>query len=288
MKLLTRLVTTGLLLGLAYGCEDGKSANFTDPVLARVHQKELRLSELDGMFPSDASREDSTLIVQAFVNRWSRETVLQWEAERNLPQNLDIDRLVRDYRASLVSNHYEEVLVSMRLDSTVNQDQLEAYYEANKNQYLLERPIVRCFLIRVPYPVQEEADLQRLWNNGKVSDTMALANYCERFAEVALLEPDSWYSLDDIAGQLPTGTLTTENVSAKREFSLQEGSFRYYFRLLEVKPRLEIAPLSYVKDQARNVILHNRKRKVLEEALLQRELPFGAYVFRRQRSRGEL
>ncbi|MEO0732184.1 MAG: peptidylprolyl isomerase [Bacteroidota bacterium] len=253
-----------LLLLLCVACSGGEKV--TDPILARVHQKELRLSELNGMFPSDATREDSVLIVQAYVNRWSRKTVLQWEAERNLPQNLDIDRLVRDYRASLVSNHYEEVLVSMRLDSAVSQEQLEAYYEANKSQYLLERPIVRCFLIRVPYPVQEEADLLRLWNNGKVSDTMALANYCERFAEVALLEPASWYSLDDIAGQLPAGTLTTDNVSAKREFSLQEGSFRYYFRLLEVKPRLEIAPLSYVQDQTRNIILHNRKRKVVEEA----------------------
>lgn len=268
------MATVTLLLLVLAACGETTEVG-TDPLLARVHQKELYLSELDGMFPKNASGEDSTLIIQAFINRWSRETVLQWEAERNLPSDLNIDRLVRDYRASLVSNHYEEVLVGLRLDSSISQQQLEEYYEANKSQYLLERPIVRCLLIRVPYPVQEEEELQGLWNNGKVTDTTALSNYCERFAEVALLEPDAWYSLDDISEQLPKGTLTTENVSAKREFSLQEGSFRYYFRLLEVKPRLEIAPLSYVKGQARNVLLHNRKRKVLEEAreeIFEREL----------------
>ncbi|MBC6993336.1 peptidylprolyl isomerase [Neolewinella lacunae] len=256
------LSVAGLLVLAA--CSDAPEGE--DKLLARVHQKELRLSELAGMFPDNATAEDSSLVIQAFVTRWCKETALQWEAERNLPADLNIDRLVRDYRASLVSTHYEEVLVAMRLDSTISPEQLTAYYEENKSQYLLERPIVRCFLIRVPHPVQDAEELQSLWNNGEISDTMALKNYCERFAEVSLLQPASWYSLDDIASQLPKGVLTAGNINSKREFSLQEGSFRYYFRLLEVKPRLEIAPLSYVEDQARNVILHNRKREVLEQA----------------------
>ncbi len=234
--------------------------------MARVHQKELRLSDLEGMFGNNATAEDSALVIQAFVNRWSRDAILQWEAERNLPPDLNIDRLVRDYRASLVSSHYEDVLIKMNLDSIIDQQELEAYYEEHKSQYQLERPIVRCYFIRVPYPVEDEAELQKLWNNGRIEDTIALADFCDRFAEVALLETDAWYSLDDIAQQLPEGVITADNVSKKGEFSMREGSYRYYFRLLDVKPRLEIAPLSYIEEQARKVILHNRKRKVLEEA----------------------
>jgi hypothetical protein len=273
MTMIQRLATASLLL-LTFAC-GGDSADEVDPLLARVHQKELRLSELDGMFPPDARAEDSLLIRAAFIRRWSREAVLQYEAERNLPSDLNIDRLVRDYRASLVSSHYEEVLVGIRLDSNISQQELEAYYEASKSQFLLEKPIVRCFFIRVPYPTPEEETLQKLWNNGKITDTTALRNYCERMSEVALLESAPWYSLDDIASQLPEETLTAANVNSKREFSQQDGSYRYYFRLLELKPRLEIAPLSYVEEQARKVILHGRKRKVLEEAreeIFEREL----------------
>lgn len=267
-------MATAALLLLMVACT-GSDTDVEDPVLARVHQKVLRLSELDGMFPTDATAEDSLLIRTAFIRRWSREAVLQWEAERNLPSDMNIDRLVRDYRASLVSSHYEEVLVSMRLDSTISQEELEEYYETSKSQYLLERPIVRCLFIRVPYPTPEEDRLQQLWNNGKITDTMALKNYCERMSEVALLDPDPWYSLDDIAQQLPEGTLTAANVNSKREFSQQDGSFRYYFRLVELKPRLEIAPLSYVEEQARKVILHSRKREVINQAreeIFEREL----------------
>ncbi|NJC26428.1 hypothetical protein [Neolewinella antarctica] len=254
---------------------DSAEENLGDQVVARVHQKELRLSELSGMFPRDATRQDSQLIVQSFASRWTKDASMEWEAERNLPADLNIDRLVRDYRASLVSSHYEEALVGAKLDSAITQDQLTTYYEENKQRYLLERPIVRCLLLRVPYPLQEEAELQALWNNGKITDTMALANYGERFAEVALLKPDDWYSLDDIITQLPKGVLTVKNVNHKKEFSLQEGSYRYYYRLLEVKPRLEVAPLSYVEDQARSMMIQNRKLDVLEQAredIYQREL----------------
>jgi len=273
MHLIRWAATATLLLSL-FSCGSSE-ADGEDPIIARVHNKTLRLSELDGMFPPDARREDSLLIKDAFVRRWSREAVLQYEAERNLPPDLNIDKLVRDYRSSLVSSHYEEVLVGMRLDSTISQEELEAYYETSKSQYLLEKPIVRCLFIRVPYPTPEEDRLQQLWNNGKITDTVALKNYCERLSEVALLDTSPWYTLDDIAAQLPEGTLTAANVNSKREFTQQDGSYRYYFRLLELKPRLEIAPLSYVKEQARKVILHSRKRAVLDEAreeLFEREL----------------
>jgi hypothetical protein len=265
---------TAALLFLTFACGN-PAPNSEDPVLAQVHQKTLRLSELEGMFPENTTADDSLLIRQAFIRRWSREAALQYEAERNLPPDLNIDRLVRDYRASLVSSHYEEVLISMRLDSSISQEELLAYYESSKGQYLLEKPIVRCLFIRVPYPTPEEETLQQLWNNGKITDTMALENYCERLSEMALLQPDAWYSLDDIAQQLPEGTLTAANVNSKREFSQQDGSNRYYFRLLEMKPRLEIAPLSYVEEQARKVILHGRKAKVINEAreeIFEREL----------------
>lgn len=260
-----RAATAALLL-LTMACGDAAADEAGDRLLARVHEKELRLSDLEGMFADNATAEDSALVIRAFVNRWSRDAAIQWEAERNLPLDLNIDRLVRDYRASLVSSHYEEVLVGAMLDSTISQQQLEAYYDEHKSQYQLERPIVRCLFIRVPYPLQDEAKLQQLWNNGRIQDSVALREYCSRFAEVALLDSDDWYSLDDVAAQLPEGVLTAGNVDKKGEFSMREGSYRYYFRLLGVKPRLEIAPLSYVEEQARRVILHNRKRQVLQEA----------------------
>lgn len=268
---------SSLLLGvlLVCSCDRVIGEEKEDPLLARVHKRELRLSELEGMFPEDATAKDSALLVQAFVSRWTKDAVLQWESERNMPSDLNIDRLVRDYRASLIRSTYEKVLVEQRLDSIVTKEELLAYYEKHKGQYQLEKPIMRCYFIKVPYPTPEAETLRQLWNNGDVQDTSALRNFCNRFAEVALITEDAWYSFEEVANQFPEGTLSSENVSSKREFTQQDGQYRYYFRFFELKKRLEIAPLSYVENQARRVILHDRSREVLQQAkeeIFEREL----------------
>ncbi len=269
------MLIIALVTGLLSACGEEVAEDPADPVLARVHQRELRLSEMEGMFPERATATDSALIIESFAKRWAKDAVLLWESERNAPGDLNLDRLVRDYRASLVRSAYEEQLVSTRLDSVVSQKELEDYYELTKEQYQLEKPIIRCLFLRVPYPTPEEEKLQSLWNNGKPQDTAALARYAEQYAEVALLADSAWYGLEEVALQLPEGTLTPDNVNSKREFSQQDGTNRYYFRLFELKPRMEIAPLSYVEQQARRAILHGRKREVLERAreeIFEREL----------------
>ena len=42
-------------------------------------------------------------------------------------------------------------------------------------------------------------------------------------------------------------------------------SHLYFFKLFELKNKKEIAPLGFIQDQARKVILHRRKTKLLEE-----------------------
>lgn len=278
-------MATAILLLTSCGPATTESSE-DDPVLAKVHQRELRLSEMEGMFPEGATAADSHLIIEAYANRWVKDAVLLWESERNAPGDMNLDRLVRDYRASLVRSSYERQLVSERLDSAIAQEELEAFYEANKMQYQLEKPIVRCYFIRLPYPTPEERTMAQLWNNGKVKDTAALRSYTEEHADVTLLQDSVWYSLEDIAAQLPDGTLTADNLPSKREFSQQDGANRYYFRLLELKARQEIAPFSYVAEQARRSILQARKRQVLEEAreeIFERESRRGNITFTNNR-----
>jgi len=237
-----------------------------DKLLAKANNKMLYLSELDGMFPERISAEDSALIISAYAERWIREALLLHEAERNIPSDLNIDKLVRDYRASLIRNNYEKILVEELLDSMVTQDELGAFYEKNKEQYQLETPIVRCYLIKVPLSVKGLEDLRKLWNNSdNKKDFGELVNFCNQYAEAHLLDKSSWYSVEDIAEELPKGTLTADNISAKLDFIQRDGQFEYLFKVFEVKNRQDIAPLSYIEAQARKYILHQRKQKLLEQ-----------------------
>lgn len=266
-----------LLLTMA-SCQSSDKEDNVDKLLAQVHSKKLYLSEMDGMFPEGTTAEDSAATIRAYVQRWLRESLLQHEAEVNLPPDLNIDKLVRIYRASLITHNYEVALAEQLLDSTISQAELNDFYEKNKEQYQLETPIVRCHFIKVQLPVPEEDNLRKLWNSNKKDDLEKLIKYCNKNTAVHILEDSIWYDLDDIAVELPPGTLTADNVGSKKDFTQRDANFQYYFRLFESKNRKDIAPLSYIEGQARKVILHNRKIKLLsdtKEELYEREMRRG-------------
>ncbi len=261
---------------LSFGCESGDDGNAGDRLLARAGNKSLYISEMEGMFPGQLSSSDSLAIIELFVGRWVREAAILNEAERNIPPDLNINKLVRDYRASLVRNNYEKILVEQLLDSVVRKEELEAFYDENQLLYELEKPIVRCQFIKVPIPTPEVDRLRELWNAAEASEEMPpLLEYCNKYAETALLEDSLWYAVEEVASQLPEGTLTVGNIGSKREFTQRDEHHQYYFRLFELRNQKEIAPLSYVEDQARKVILHKRKLQLIEqvkEDIYQREL----------------
>ncbi len=255
------LSIAGVSLLIAMSC--GKPAERPgDKPLARVFNRTLYLSEMDGMFPPG---EDSTLIINAYIERWIREALLLQEAERNIPSDLNIDKLVRDYRASLVRHSYEQFLVEQLLDSTVTKEELQAFYENNKEQYQLETPIMRCFFVKVPLPVYRGEELRRLWNSTRDEDYAKLVQFCSEFAESHLLEDSTWHKVEDIAAELPPGILSPNNAGSKKEITLRDDKYEYYLRILELKNRQEIAPFSYIEEQARRFILRSRIDRLLED-----------------------
>lgn len=263
------------LLALLFSAACGGGGASTDDVaLAQVYNKTLLLSELEGVVPEGTPPTDSALMVSAYVQRWVREQLLMYEAERNIPKDLDIDELVRNYRASLVRFNFEEQIIAEKLDSTVSEDELREYYEGNKDQFQLESTILKCQLLKLR-PEAPQAEINKLWNSRKDSDKPKLAAFAKMWAEVALLDEEKWYKLEDIAAILPDGTLSPDNINSRREGTLSDGGIRYYYRVAEAVQGKTTAPFDYAREQASKVILHHRKQRLLEkwkEELYQKEL----------------
>ncbi len=256
-----------LLVVLAAGtaCTGSNGGGEEDRILARVHNKTLYLSELEGMVPDDAPIEDSMRIVENYVNRWAREALLLYEAERNLPKDLNLDKLVRDYRASLIKANYEKILVERLLDSTITREELQTFYNQNKEQYQLQTPIIQCNFLKVAKPMPDEEDLRIWWGDPQGEYFDRLVAYANQHALAHHLEDSTWHKVADIAVLMPSGMLDPQNLSAPREMMREDDEYAYFFRLLDVKRQGELAPLSFIEEQARRTILHKRKIKLLED-----------------------
>ena len=260
-KIVFQLVILGIFI---QSCERPEAARKDDLLLAKVYNKSLYLSDMASMIPEDMASEDSTIIIDAYVSRWVRDAVMMHEAERNIPKDLDIDKLVRDYRASLVRHNYELTIVEQSLDSVITENQLLNFYEKNKGQYQLEAPIMKCQFIKIPAQTKDLNKLQLWWNSKEEKDIELMEAFCERYATVFQLDT-VWQEVKDIAAYMPPGTLTIDNVGFKKEFTQRDNDFQYFFRLMDLVSRKEIAPLSYIQDQASKVLLHKRKLNILED-----------------------
>jgi hypothetical protein len=238
-----------------------KALEENDVELAKVFSKKLFLSELEGMVPDGATPEDSTKIINAEVERWTRETLLMQEAEKNIPADLNIDELVRDYRMSLVRHNYEQFLVETQLDSVISEKEISEYYEKNKEQYQLQSSILRCFLIKVPKSSPNLDQLRSWWRSTNVEDFKKMKNYATQNASFYMLKEKTWYQQSDLRTQLPQGS----NLNPTQDLNQSDENHFYFLQVFEKKSRNQLAPLGYIEDQIKKVILHKRKMVLLDQ-----------------------
>ncbi|MBL7818769.1 MAG: hypothetical protein JNL70_27465 [Saprospiraceae bacterium] len=247
-------------------CGKNKDTTGSNRVLATVYSRSLQLSDLDGMFPDNATKTDSQQVINAFCDRWIREQIIMSEAERHIPKDLNLEELVKKYRESLILSSYEEYLTKMSLDTTITDSEMTAFYEKNKVQYQLETPIARCYFLKVPKPTPQSDSLSKWWNSPKSGDNLTkLKIYARANAKAYILEDSVWTRVDKIAEMLPKGTLSPDNISSGKELTMKDDDFQYYFRALGVMNKQEIAPLSFIREQASKFILHQRKIQLLEK-----------------------
>ncbi len=105
-----------------------------DKLLAEVHGRRLYMSDAQSILTPQMTTEDSISRLRAFVQLWVNEAVLLHEAEQRLGPGIDLDDLVRDYRNSLLISNYEKNIVETRVDTVITQQELQEYYQRNKDR----------------------------------------------------------------------------------------------------------------------------------------------------------
>lgn len=240
-----------------------EEAGANDILLAKVYNKPLYLSELDGMVPRTATPTDSTLIVNAFTDRWVKENLMLYEAERNIRKDLNIDKLVRDYRASLILHDYEKNLAESELDSTITQEELMEYYESYKSHFQLEGTIRRCKFVKVPKNAPSLKKIAKWLDSNDEEDFATLSEYCEENALVYQLTDSIWLTRDALERDFPSSVIS--DMKEGEELDETEGDFRYFVKVLETKSKNSDPPVAYIRDRASNFILHNRKVDLVQK-----------------------
>jgi hypothetical protein len=261
----SRFLFACLVLLISYSCREPEEEHPGNYLLARVYNKSLYLKDLEGMFPPGTSAYDSSLITNAYTQRWLREAVLLYEAENNLPKDLNIDRMVRDYRSSLIRNNYEQVLLEQLMETEISKVELANFYEKNKIQYQLDKPLIKGYLIEVPQMISIGDSLRILWKNPNEFNLQQLKRLCEEYELSFLLDRDKWHEWEEVAAYLPRNFNFEEFLGKEKVFNIKDGTFNIWVYITDRKKPGEIPPIEYVENQLKRMLLLSRKTKLLQQ-----------------------
>ncbi len=261
-----------LILAVCFwiGCEQ---ASKTDSiVLAEANGKKLNQSELLDMFPNQYSIKDSIDMAQSFIDQWVRKTILIDEAENKIAKDIDIQKLVDDYRASLILDIFEKKLVESTLDTVVTDAQIQQNYNENKDQFYLKKDLALCLYAKIP---EDAKGLDRFYENWKNNNIEDVRKYCKVHCKDSLLKADRWYYTDKLIEIFPEKL--KKKIKWEKNLITQNNinDFEYFVWVKDIIKANEPAPLSFVRDKIIKLIIHQRKKSLLfnyEDNLLKEKI----------------
>ena len=193
----------------------------------------------------------------------------------------DIDRMVEEYRQSLLIRKLDQFYVDRLVDTTFTAEELKAYYNSHKSDFKLDRPIVKGCVVRVPKGYRQRARLKELMASKQEARQQDFRDICLkqefRFEEYT----EGWVDWSDFLNQLPT--MRSESYDALlNKTGIQEMSDRenyYYFRIDEVRRAGDVVPLERLQQTIRRILFNGRQQQVIrdhEEQLYNASMEEGA------------
>lgn len=241
-------------------------------VIARAFGNELYDTDIANLISDDASFEDSVFLTKEFVNIWVSKQVLLNEAEQILnSQEKDKSKELEAYKHDLISYELLNKLVRQEIDTSFSTQELELYYDENKNEFELTQNIIKLVFYKIPL---ESKNLDLLWSSFKANDQsinstlVSLSSRGGNYYE----NGNSWVFFDDILKEIPINTYNQEHYLNNHKYiRINEGDFVYFVKINDFKIRSMLSPFVLERQKIKEILLMRRQQelqKTIESDLL--------------------
>jgi hypothetical protein len=231
-------------------------------VIAEVYGKKLYSDEIEGLLLNGTTPGDSSTYISQYIDKWIGETLLIKEAEKAQPNFIEIEKLVSDYRNSLLLNDYQKSIFST-VDTVIQQNEINNYYDETKARYQLKSGIMRCLFVKIDAEANDLEEFETNWSKAKNGNEVK--SYCQKNARYFLLDGQRWYKYEDLSVFLESTNYNTSSWNSKKSYEYQDSNFKYYLKILDLVKKDNIAPLTFVEDQIRRLILHQRRMEAISD-----------------------
>jgi hypothetical protein len=250
-----------LLFFAISGCK-GTKHDKDDRVVARVGNRQLKHSELKSLLIEGASSKDSFVIVDGYMQNWIRESLMILEAEKYVAVDINIDKLVDEYRSSLLVDNYEKRIVEKQLDTVVENQELVNYYDTHKSQFVLSQPVMKSIISKIALNVKGIDNVEKALGKSDLGEAMILVKEKSSFC---YLDTSAWLTIEDVKSKIPTKMADDNDFDTKKTYKHKDKESQYFVKIVKIYHEGDVPPLSYIKDKIAKVILNERKTNLLKQ-----------------------
>ena len=265
---------TGLFLVLLVSSCHWFSSPQKPELVARYGADELYMSDIPASLYTGKSPEDSIVAVHYYIDKWALELMYVEKAGVNLSEEklTELSELVANYRADLLALAYKEVMAQSALDSVVSPEEMAEFYQSEQVNFLLKEKIVQLRYVQAPlgYPAlnQVRKSLKRFNKaDQKYLDSTSI------YLDQVFINDSQWIPARELFVAIKPIMPENEHLYLKNAqfFEIQDSLGVYLGQVKTVLTPPEVAPLSYVSEDIKTILINRRKQNYfrnLEKALL--------------------
>jgi hypothetical protein len=254
-----------LLLLLSCGKENNKNKTHA---IARVNNEFLYQSDLENLIPAGTPKKDSIAIVKDFINRWATQQLLMNNANINISKSkqMELDGLINQYKMDLYSKAYLEQLVITKIDTVITNEEIEKYYDTNKNNFKANSPLVKLRYINLVKGNNKLASISAKFSSFKLKDKKDLKNLSIQFKDYAFND-SIWVDINQVYERLPF--VNQENIAKFIDVGISykyaDSSSVWLVKVRDMVRKNQIVPLSYISPTIKQIILNKRKTDLINK-----------------------
>ena len=237
-------------------------------LVARVKDNFLYEEDIKGIIPEDLDKEDSTLFVNAYINRWAQSRLLMDGAQRNLSEEKqkEFESLIAQYRTDLFTKAYLDGLIFQSMDTIVSEEEAEKFYELNKESFKLNERLLKLRYINISQNALNYEEVTDRLKRFDSIDRPFLDSIAVQFNSYSLKDT-VWVRSKDVISKIPV--INSENESELLKISnfiqLKDSINLYLIKVVDVRMENEYAPLPYVLPSINQMVLNKRKLELTKQ-----------------------
>jgi hypothetical protein len=263
---MNKIIILILFAFIIAGCK--KHSNTAKRIsIAEVNNVILYYDEVPRLLQEGKNEPDSAAVIQNYINKWAKRELLLQKAEENLSPELkdEIDQQLEETRINLVIYQYQRQMMLEKMDTVLSDTELENYYAANENSFILNSNIVKSLFIKLPVETPNLDKIKLLARSNDQNDLQQLESYCYQFAEKFDDFNEEWVPMDRLTVELQQNIDNEENFLKRNTFfETSDSSSVYLVSIRDYRLRSSVAPFEYVKDDIKRIILNTRRFEFIQ------------------------